>query len=275
MKKRFKLIVSTIVTLVILNLYLIYQTSQLSHEVWNLNEQISQTERHLDNFLHSIQHDLSELKQAEKWVTAIHFQPNVRRSIPGEIYLDVEWTLRDVEQDSNVIFMYKAEQSQDWIEVTEHDQSGTTYQNTIVVDPKNDYRYKIFAEGAINKGMEGEFIPSHLYQPTPLNLGYTTSHSNHEPASIEISLEQSEVVFDFYQIKQVDAIIHLDDGTEVAKSFINEPHPYFEQLNDEQLHDPILDLWYINIEEENATRIDVEVTYNDGTVRRENLALHW
>lgn len=122
---------------------------------------------------------MSETLEREKWIQQIHFSLSDRKAEPGVIYVDVEWALKEVEKEAEILFQYRKEDGK-WTKVEADVISGTIYHTTIPLSIKDPYIYQIPANGSVIKGSEMEYIPTEMYHT---NINGMNTPGTSEPRS--------------------------------------------------------------------------------------------
>lgn len=273
MEKQIKWLVFLVAISLVFHLYSIVKMNGLTQHVHSLNQQYASLEQSLDYRFSYLERELYELRQGERWLVDIHFQANQQKSVPGDIWIDAQWTFKELETDADVTFLFRKEQEDVWKEVDAQFVSGTTYEAPLQLDPESQYMYRIASTGTLNRGTEEEYLPAHLYQPSPPNI--STSHSSGGPNNevfFEATLHQYEVLFDFYQIKEATAIVHFSDGSTKKIPFVNEPYDN-ELVAIEDNAQVEATTWYVRVQAEEVVSIEVEVTYGDGSKQRDEMYL--
>ncbi|WP_216827485.1 hypothetical protein [Alkalihalobacterium elongatum] len=268
MRNPLKIILAVVIVSLVFNIYSIFKMNQLEQEINILRESHSSTESFMYDRLSNIQQDLYELKEGEKWVADINFLPNVEASSLGEFHLQAQWTFRELESETEVVFSYKKEEDGEWVEVKAIELSGTTYEAPIQIDPDETYMYKISAEGTMNRSSETEFIPTELYGSRELLISFSTETGG-KSTIFEALIEQGEVIFEFYKIEKATANIHFNDGSQKVVDFINEI--YDDGIELDYMHHELHGekVWIVRVEEENMIYVEIEVTYADGSTEKQ------
>ncbi|MFV8828483.1 hypothetical protein [Alkalihalobacterium sp. APHAB7] len=272
MKRTVNVIVVVVIASLLFNLYSIVKMNQLGKELEYLRESYSRTEWQMVNEVSGIQQQLYEWRESDKWIADIHFLPDIEATSHRAIYLDVQWTFKELESDADVVFSYKKDEEAEWREVVASLMSGTTYEAAIQIDPKFSYVYKIDSVGSLNRGTGTEYLPVDLFQSRGLTISYSTFMSG-KTTHFEAIIEQRDVWFDFYKVEEAKAYVHLNDGSQKVVDFT---YGIFDDgiYDDEMQHE--LDgeeVWAVQVEMEDMMFVEVEVTYADGRTEKETFDL--
>ncbi|MDE5413313.1 hypothetical protein [Alkalihalobacterium chitinilyticum] len=273
MKKPLKVILAVVIASLLFNLYSIVKMNQIGKELEYLRESYSRTEWQMMSEVSSIQQQLYEWRESEKWVSDIHFLPDVEASTLGNIHLDVQWTFKELESDADVVFSYKKDEEAEWREVVASLMSGTTYEAAIQIDPEFGYLYKIDSVGSLNRGTGTEYLPVDLFQSRGLTISYSTLTSG-KTTHFEAIIEQRDVWFDFYKVEKAKAYVHLNDGSQKVVDFTY--GIYDDGIYDDEMQHELdgEEVWAVQVEMENMVFIEVEVTYGDGSTEKDTFHLH-
>ncbi|SET70644.1 hypothetical protein SAMN05660297_03224 [Natronincola peptidivorans] len=219
MRKRIKMLTWLLVISLGLNVYSILKMERAYNNMTN------QLHGSINNTMHNLMHDISglyrkidEITQENRWVVSEEFIPNMEASTSEELHLNVEWSLNEVEKGAKIALLYRAKgEAEGWNQVIVNHTGGNNFSAPLILSPEKDYEYQLVSEGNIIKTNEITEIPPQHYKPSPLHYsGAGASSTNGKLLDFRISFAQREpVLFDFYKVKNVTAIIHYGNEQKV------------------------------------------------------------
>lgn len=225
--------------------------------------------RNLSTRMDQVAWQVNNVKEAEKWIADIFFEPNKEQSTPNDIVLDVQWEVRESENGATVTFLYRGTDDDEWEEVEAAVIDFNTFQASIHLDPKKDYEYQILSVGLLNKTSEVDNIPTHLYKPSPVLISsrysaWSSTASPHELGKLkrfEASFTQEDVAFDFYKVKEVKAHYYIDEALQKTETLERT-----KNANN-------VDEWSV-VSGPEITLIKLEIIYENGDVQWEEIYPH-
>ncbi len=129
--------------------------------------------------------------------------------IEGGYTLDVRAELSRVDENSKVMFLYKANTSKEWAEVEMDKINALSYSCKINVLSEDEYSYKVVTIGTLSESGDIEPIYKSDYIPeSPYVSGYGNDNNN---LNIILTRELGIVNDDDFKIKKLEAIIGSND----------------------------------------------------------------
>ena len=215
---------------------------------------ISMETSSIESNLYDVQNRLYEWSEQGRWIQHIDFIADTVNSEPSKMIFTASFSLKEVESNANIKFLYKSEEGRHWQEVESEKKLDGIYEAIIYVTPNDSYMYKIIQDGTILKSSEIGYIPYELYRHSPFSsygssYGYTKST---DTLFFEWTLSEEPAPFPFLQFEQVKAKIHYknSDMKEIS----------LQKMNEHEINE-----WYLRLEENGVSKINVEVFYADGS----------
>ncbi|QUH26515.1 hypothetical protein [Serpentinicella alkaliphila] len=215
MENKHKAILFIVVGSLFLNLIMFFRINSMKQELHNVNNTNSNNLYMLESRLNNLTMAISNLQEENKWVASSIINANHEKSQPGQIHLDIDFSLREIENGAQLKVVYKTEKEEEWSEVNAVNIGGNTFRAPIFLDKKETYHYLIVSRGNINRSSDTMIIPSNYYIPNPLEVISRSTTSGAKGAeSIEYHLAQYDPIFDFHKIKKAEAKIYIDNNLE-------------------------------------------------------------
>ncbi len=185
--------------------------------------------------------------------------------IEGGYTLDVRAELSRVDENSKVMFLYKANTSKEWAEVEMDKINALSYSCKINVLSEDEYSYKVVTIGTLSESGDIEPIYKSDYIPeSPYVSGYGNDNNN---LNIILTRELGIVNDDDFKIKKLEAIIGSNDK---EKSYDFKESSSLTDIENEE--DTLTNNVYYEVNvpskdyKNNLKYIKVKVTYENGLV---------
>lgn len=185
--------------------------------------------------------------------------------IEGGYTLDVRAELSRVDENSKVMFLYKANTSKEWVEVEMDKINALSYSCKINVLSEDEYSYKVVTMGTLSESGDIEPIYKSDYIPeSPYVSGYGNDNNN---LNIILTRELGIVNDDDFKIKKLEAIIGSNDK---EKSYDFKESSSLTDIENEE--DTLTNNVYYEVNipskdyKNNLKYIKVKVTYENGLV---------
>ncbi|MFC0559474.1 hypothetical protein [Halalkalibacter alkalisediminis] len=262
MKGTTKFILVLLIGSVLLNVYGLFQMKQMK---MNLMDYVSSSSHGIEHRLSSIEHELYQWQERDRWVQNIQFTRSEPTTGPDAIHVDVEWTLQEVERDAQINFLYRKGEKGNWMEVEAEWISGSMYQATIPLNAKDHYSYQISSNGSVMKGSEIGYIPTEIYQPDPLSIGYGTTHtSGSRDIHYELFVAKYHRESDLYEVAEMYALIKTKSGEIEKKKLELRDGEYMRYGDSDEYEEYGETNWFVQFEGDEQTTVQLEVHYTNG-----------
>ncbi|MGF7186910.1 hypothetical protein GGQ84_003046 [Desulfitispora alkaliphila] len=271
MEKKIKVLTWLVIVSIALNLYSFSRLNQMENNLsTHIDRSVYNNTHWLQSQVGSIQRSISEIQEDNKWIRSIDFRANENDSSPKKINMDVEWTFKEIEKEPNVLFQYREKgQGKDWTKIPAVQKGSTNFSASVILSPDKDYEYQLVSKGNLVKSEAITDIPGQYYKPVPLRkvgAGASSTGDGRKLMNYSANFAQVEpVLFDFYRIKDVKAIIITNGEQQTAVPVTESTHPYSTAHKREwilELPEELLD--------EDITQVILEVEYEDGTIQEKN-----
>jgi hypothetical protein len=194
------------------------------------------------------------MQQADTWITASSFSPDLAKSSPEEIYLDIEWSFSELAKGAEVYILYRQEEETEWKRADARSVGGPSYRATLVLSPQFRYLYQMVTVGSALRATTPTVVPAEHYRPIPPILD---SYGPSTGGGIHMLFTQpAGVLLDFFKVQGITAIF-LKDSEEYRRVDAKRGSYGYGGSDTSWM----LELFVIGFD-----RVEIEVSYGDGTV---------
>lgn len=264
MEKKIKILVVLAVLSLVVNCYSILRLGIIKDNVTSkLNTSLNNEIKVLRRDINVLSRNINEIKQIDSWVIYKEFKPNKEVSSRSQIYLELEWSLKEIEKNANVYLLYRSKsKTEDWKKVTANSMGNNKFRASLVLSPEKNYEYKLISEGELVRTNNISEISSEIYKPASLEYaGGSNSSVDGKLINFKMEFAQKTVFFDFYQIKSISAKIYQDNDLEIITL------EQEETLDEEEW---VLDMSSIDLDK-TITSVILEIEYKDGITEEKNI----
>lgn len=252
----------------LLNFIVFSRLGSIRQELVNVRNSNSSYIQMLESRINSLTTVIGNLNEENKWVTSAEIKPILETSKPGEIDIEIEFSLKEIEKGASVQVIYKTESEDLWTEVRAENVGGNSYRAPLVLGNKEIYNYQIVTMGNINRTSDIRTIPSSFHMPNPLEVVYRGSYQDSKGINgVEYHFVQFNLIFDFHKVKNANAKVYndnkLDKVIEIKKLDLNTDSNM--DSYDHYKFEGLTEVLGFKTDVTPNTKIIVEVEYLDGT----------
>ena len=110
------------------------------------------------------------MQEENKWVLTNIIKPNTEKSSIDDMYVDLEFSVREIEKTALVSVLYKADVHNKWTEVPAINLGGNSFKAQMQLENEKSYQYQIVSNGSMNKSSDVYPISKSITSPSPLVL---------------------------------------------------------------------------------------------------------
>lgn len=264
----------------VLNIITINRIGSLSLDIQNIRNSHGHYNTMLESRINNLSMAISNIAEENKWITSLDINPNMEESEPQHINLDIEFSLREIEDGAQVQILYKSSTEEFWNEADTINMGGNSFKTSLILGNEESYNYQIVSNGKINKVSEIKTIPPRFYRPNPLEIIQKSHyHDGDGVYAIEIHFAQFKPLYDFHKVKRAEAKVYIDN--ELDRALEIKPYDFHEDrdLEDRNKRERHIDRYKYHLSDEfdevlyfiaedvteYKTRIIVSVEFYDGT----------
>lgn len=248
---RDKFLVVLMVFILVFSIYSLTKINRLQEDIAYLSSSLHGQISSLSHQISSANYLITELTREQERVMNWDFTVDMENSSWDQVDLNLDFTLREVQSGQDVRVFYRDENGQEWINVEPQDLGGNSYRAVLTVSQQYEYQYKIMAGNRVE--LERSIPVSHyVSMPVFAEMGLSGTSKN---AVLELYLFQPGPALNrptrinLYYYNQERLV--KTEAIYAGEAFTGEPPwqgPHYFPFN------------------ENFSRIDLEVVYQDGRV---------
>lgn len=263
MENRNKVILFIVLGSVLLNVMMLSRVAIIRQDIHSVDSSIRSNIYLLENRIKNIHTGINHIKEEGKWTIVKALTPNLEKSKPGEIHLELEFSLREVDNGANVNVLYKSELEVLWNNASVASIGGNSFKSSLILENKSNYQYQIVSESNILRLSEAYPIFKWYTQPSPLEaISSGSTYGSQGVTHIFYVFAQQDPVFDFYKFKTSVAKVYKDNKLER----VIEMKPVDQMYSDPHYQSEPGDVIGFESNVDQNTKIIVEVEYMDGTI---------
>jgi len=164
MENKDRLLVALLIVSISFNVYSLVRTNALEED---LKLQMDGLANAIHSRLNSVvgqvsdvSYQVGKIAQEQEWLLKNDFALNLDKSGPGQVYLLLDFTLREVEEGARALVHYRVAGGLDWTAVAAEAIGGNTFRAELAVSGDSVYQYKVQVNERVS---EEKHIPSDFY----------------------------------------------------------------------------------------------------------------
>lgn len=237
---------------IIINLYSIVRINRLEQEISNLAQAVpSNTLNNLSQQIGSVASKLDALAREQEWLINLDYRVDYEQSCPEQIYLTMEFTLREA-GDARVVLYYKEENEVQWRSVEASATGGNAFQAALVLDGGRYYQYKLQVGDIVN---EVRSIPASLVRFSPV---YPDVAAWHDSGSGILDLVLHQDTSGLYKIPSLITVKYYAGDQSLRTKVL------YQEQESGTTDTPWLGERRLELGKD-VTRVELAVQYNDGS----------
>ncbi len=248
-----------LVGLLLFNLRLNQVTEELRYQIDEAAANVS----FLNSGISSLQSEIYEMKEKQKWVSSEEFEANNEKTTGREVFLSLNWTLREIEKNAEVYIQYR-ERNGKWFKQLAEKTGDNEYKTEFRLHPSREYEYRIMSVGSLQRTDDIKSIPYELYHMMALYPEVISFHmqENGRILAAELEVWQHQIpAFDLFDVKEVAMILYIDKkGKRVP-------------LKEKAVSENEVRIWHYHagFKNEVVDGMEFEVTFKNGCIQKENI----
>lgn len=244
---------------VLFNLRLNHVTEELRYQI----EEAAANASFLNSEISSLQSEIYEMKEKQKWVSSEEFEANNEKTTGREVFLSLNWTFREIEKDAEVYIQYR-ERNGKWVKQLAEKTGDNEYKTDFRLHPFREYEYRIMSDGLVQRADEIKPIPYELYGMMALYPEIMSFHMQENGRILAVDLEvwqHQKPAFDLFDVKEAAMVLYTDKKRKrvplkgkAVTEYEGRMWPYQADFKNEKVDG-----------------MELEVTFQNGCIQRENI----
>ncbi|MBT2690845.1 hypothetical protein J7I93_22155 [Bacillus sp. ISL-47] len=244
---------------VLFNLRLNHVTEELRYQI----EETAANASFLNSEISSLQSEIYEMKEKQKWVSSEEFEANNEKTTGREVSLGLKWSFREIEKDADVYIQYR-ERNGKWIKQLAEKTGDNEYKTEFRLHPAREYEYRIMSDGSVQRADDIKPIPFELYRMIALYPEIMSFHMQENGRILAVELEvwqHQKPAFDLFDVKEVAMVLYTDKkGKRVPLKGKADT-----EYEGRKWH------YQADFKNEKVDGMELEVMFQNGCIQRENI----